>query len=548
MDLMLHPAPRLADFAHGAWDALLLLCADDLSALPAPLRAALDDARALDEALLTPGEAHLALLPAGAWGGGRRLVVAGVGDLKGDGDDVRRWRDAAAAAARRALAAGALRPCLALAGVPARGPLAALHARAYEVAALGALSALWQPLEAREQGRGRAFEALGLCLEGAAAPLSAPGAEGDEARARWARWVSAAESGRGVARDVAGTNPERMAPPQVEDLCKRLFRDSAVQVEVLKAPDELLRDYPLLSAVARASMEVKRHQPRVVRLTYEGAPREGAPLTSLYLAGKGVTYDTGGADLKTDGHMAGMSRDKGGAAAVVGLFRTLALLRPAGLRVVAELGVVRNSIGADAFVSDEIIPSHAGVRVRIGNTDAEGRLVLADLLSHLRAAALARAAAHPGEPQRLFSVATLTGHAGRAVGTYTIALDSSAAEEQGVARALAEAGERVGDCVELSRLRREDFDFVRPRSLADDLLSCNNAPSSATPRGHQFPMAFLIKASGLGAHGRFSEAPLCYTHIDIGGSGVEGGDWQHGRPTAAPLLAWLEAWVAAERG
>jgi leucyl aminopeptidase len=56
-------------------------------------------------------------------------------------------------------------------------------------------------------------------------------------------------------------------------------------------------------------------------------------------------------------------------------------------------------------------------------------------------------------------------------------------------------------------------------------------------------MAFLVKAAGLEPHGRLSEAPLAYTHLDIGGSGVEGGDWQHGRPTAAPILAWAEAWL-----
>ena len=53
----------------------------------------------------------------------------------------------------------------------------------------------------------------------------------------------------------------------------------------------------------------------------------------------------------------------------------------------------------------------------------------------------------------------------------------------------------------------------------------------------------MVKASGLEPHSRQSEQPLAYTHLDIGGSGVEGGDWQHGRPTAAPVLAWAEAWL-----
>ena len=248
--------------------------------------------------------------------------------------------------------------------------------------------------------------------------------------------------------------------------------------------------------------------------------------------------------------MAGMSRDKGGAAAVAGFFLTLGLLNPEGIYAEAELGLVRNSVGADSFVTDEIITSHAGIRVRIGNTDAEGRLVLADLLSQLKSRAL-EGRADSGEssgapaqvPAQLFTVATLTGHAGRAVGPYSIALDNGPARALKVAESLTEAGEQVGDCFELSRLRREDISFVAPRTLADDVLSCNNAPSSGTARGHQFPMAFLLIAAGLRDHGLRSAQPLAYTHIDIGGSGVRGGDWQHGRPSGTPTLAFAQRWL-----
>ena len=171
--------------------------------------------------------------------------------------------------------------------------------------------------------------------------------------------------------------------------------------------DTLSYQYPLLMSVARASLAVERHRPRVISLQYTG---KGPIERTILLAGKGLTYDTGGVDLKVGGHMVGMSRDKGGAAAVAGLMRVLAELKPERIRVIGELGELRNSIGPDSYVSDEIITSHAGVRVRIGNTDAEGRLVLSDLLSHLRVAALDAVDPH------VLSVATLTGHAGRAVG------------------------------------------------------------------------------------------------------------------------------------
>jgi leucyl aminopeptidase len=314
----------------------------------------------------------------------------------------------------------------------------------------------------------------------------------------------------------------------VAEVCRAVFAETRVRVDVVEERPLLEHQYPLIAAVARAFYAVPRHAPRVIRLEYGG---DGEPRATFLFAGKGVVYDTGGSDLKVGGHMAGMSRDKSGAAALIGLFVAAARLQPARIRLVAELGMVRNSPGPDAYVTDEILVSHAGVRVRVGNTDAEGRLVLADLLSHLRLEAL------DSVSPTLFSVATLTGHAGRAVGPYGLAVENGPARRAGIGRDLADRGEAWGDPFEVTRSRREDFEFIRPRSRADDVLSCNNEPSVNTPRGHQFPMAFLTVASGLDRHGADARRPLPYVHLDIGGSAFEGGDWQHGRPTATPLLA-----------
>ena len=118
-----------------------------------------------------------------------------------------------------------------------------------------------------------------------------------------------------------------------------------------------------------------------------------------------MVFDTGGADIKIQGGMKGMSRDKCGAAAFAGFFRALADLRPKGLKVVAKLGFVRNSVGEDAYVQDEIITSRAGQRVRVGNTDAEGRFVMADLLAQMGEMAAGEVNPH------LMTCCTLTGHA-----------------------------------------------------------------------------------------------------------------------------------------
>jgi leucyl aminopeptidase len=516
--------PELAvytDLTHaaGAGADALIIVAPGLDATEPTLRAVLEDAARLDKSVATA----VSLVAAAGVPGGR-LVFAPCGPLTRDTDDVRTIGDAAKRGVRRAKDAGAVAPAVLVSGLPSAITHGPAWARAVDVALLEGAGTTWEPLEARE--------ALGAGVE----PIERVGLVTGEAGGGGlvANVVRALEAGRRAARDVCGTEPERMAPPRMVEYVRGLFPEgSAVRVSVVDERSTLSAEYPLVDAVARASWSVPRHHPRIIRLEYVG---DGPIERTLLLAGKGLSYDTGGADLKTDGHMAGMSRDKGGAAAVVGLFEVAEKLRPKHVRLVAEIGAVRNSIGPDAFVSDEILKSHAGVRVRIGNTDAEGRLVLADLLSHLRVEAETAVA------PVLMSIATLTGHAGRAVGPYSIAIANGPARDAGHDTALQEHGDRWGDVFELSRLRREDFDFIKPRSSADDVLSCNNAPSSATARGHQFPAAFLVVASGLDKHARASAKPIPFVHIDIGGSGIEGGDWQHGRPTAAPVVA-LASWL-----
>jgi leucyl aminopeptidase len=488
------------------WDAVILIAPDHQHLNNLTLKETIDAHQRIDARV---GTDCMLLIASGIAGG--RLIYAPTGQLSRGFDDVRRFGDAAKKAIVMARDAGARNPLLVVSGVPEDDDFA----HALEVAYLGACQALWQPLEAREalnEAEIEPLQSIGLYAKG---KLDMD-------------WLQAVEAGRRLARDLCGTEPERMAPPRFAQYCEQAFADSAVKVEVISDDETLRRDYPLLHAVGRCSVHVPRHQPRVIRLEYTG---EGETQQNLFFAGKGITYDTGGADLKTDGHMAGMSRDKGGAAAVAGFMLCLARFKPKGIRVVAEIGAVRNSIGSDAFVADEIITSHAGVRVRIGNTDAEGRLVLADLLSHLREQATG--AVDP----TLFSVATLTGHAALTYGPYTAYVENGAARAHHCGDKLTRIGDIWGDPGEVSRSRREDFDFVRPRTKADDVLSSNNGPSATTARGHQFPMAFLSIASGLIKHDNNADIPLPYVHVDIAGSGVEGGDWQHDSPTGAPVVA-----------
>jgi len=139
--------------------------------------------------------------------------------------------------------------------------------------------------------------------------------------------------------------------------------------------------------------------------------------------------------------------------------------------------------------------------------------------------------------------ATLTGHAGRAYGNYSISLDNGPAKEHKLSKQLQKCGHVWGNMFEVSVLRRDDYDFVAPKNKNYDVLQCNTQSSAMTARGHQFPAAFIIIASGLSKHGRDSELPLNFSHIDIAGSAAENSDYIFGKPTGTPIVAWTARYV-----
>merc|ERR1712136_332963 len=245
-------------------------------------------------------------------------------------------------------------------------------------------------------------------------------------------------------------------------------------------------------------------------------------------SGRIAGRDIGGADIKAGGVMAGMHRDKCGSAAVAAFMKVVAELQPKNIEVVGAMCMVRNSVGSNAYVSDEIITSRAGVRIRIGNTDAEGRMAMSDVLCKLKEEAV-----NAVNPQ-LMTVATLTGHACLAVGEpYSIVMDNGPAAKMNVARELQSSGHVMGDFFEVSTIRKEDYDFHRGKSEYEDVLQANNLPSSRTPRGHQAPAAFIILASGLDKHGIDGNVALPFSHLDIAaGSGPF-----PGVPSSSPVLA-----------
>jgi len=485
------------------YDALVWVAPDFNKAPTESLVSAVKSMVAVDKSVNTSGCVVPVSLPF------KRLVYSPTGPLDRDYDDLRRFSEAAASGLKRAMAAGSLRPLLFIQGQM----LGKDETKCQLAGLLGGLSALYVPLEMREfdSKKAKKIEELGWVGE-----------------SRIASEAILIEKGRIVARDIGGSDPERMAAPKVEEYVVDAFKDTNVKVEVLKGQEFFEREYPCLAAVNRCASTLSRHDGRVIWLTYEG---EGTVKKTVYLVGKGITYDTGGADIKAGGVMAGMSRDKCGAAAAAGFMKTISEIKPPNVKVVVGLCMVRNSVGSNAYVSDEIITSRAGERIRVGNTDAEGRMAMVDVLCHAKEMALS-----DPDPQ-LMTIATLTGHACIAVGGYSIIMDNGPARAAGTALKVQEAGDDIGDMFEISTLRREDWDMIKDKSGEFvSVLQCNNAPSSRTPRGHQFPGAFLMQVSGLHKHMMNSEQPLKYSHLDIAGSA---GDLPH-PTTGAPVPALIK--------
>lgn len=208
-----------------------------------------------------------------------------------------------------------------------------------------------------------------------------------------------------LVRDLVNTPANDMGPEQLADAARMVAKRSGAKFREIVGDDLLKQNYPAIHAVGRAAAQA----PRLIELTHGNAAH---PL--VVLVGKGVTFDTGGLDIKPYASMKLMKKDMGGAALVLGLAQLIiAEQLPVRLRVL--IPAVENSISADAFRPQDIIASRKGLTIEIGSTDAEGRVILADALAE----------GDSGNPALMIDVATLTGAARAALGTELPALYSN---------------------------------------------------------------------------------------------------------------------------
>lgn len=225
-----------------------------------------------------------------------------------------------------------------------------------------------------------------------------------------------------LARDLVNTPANDLGPDAFEQQIRAFAARHEMQLEAIVGDDLLSRNFPLIHAVGRAAAEA----PRLIDLHWG---REGDP--RITLVGKGVTFDTGGLDIKPSSGMLLMKKDMGGAANVLGLAHAII---DAGLklRLRVLVPVVENAISGPAFRPGDVLKARNGTHVEIGNTDAEGRLVLADALS----------LADEEAPELLLDMATLTGAARVALGPDLPPLYTA---DDTLAAALMQAGLRSDD-------------------------------------------------------------------------------------------------------
>jgi len=199
-----------------------------------------------------------------------------------------------------------------------------------------------------------------------------------------------------LARDLINTPANDMGPAQLEEATRALAARYGADVRAVVGADLLTENFPLVHAVGRASAGA----PRLIEMSW-GDPSH----PRLALVGKGVCFDSGGLDIKPESAMLLMKKDMGGAATVLALAHMI-MDRGLKLRLTVVIPAVENAISGAAFRPRDIYRSRNGLTVEIGNTDAEGRLILAD--------ALARA--DEGAPELLIDMGTLTGAARVALG------------------------------------------------------------------------------------------------------------------------------------
>jgi len=281
-------------------------------------------------------------------------------------------------------------------------------------------------------------------------------------------YVRLASQALGEARDLINTPANDLGPAELGEAVQRLALQHEAECRIIVGEELLRQNYPLIYEVGKGSAR----EPRLIDLRWG---RRGLPQVTL--VGKGVCFDTGGLDIKPSSGMILMKKDMGGAALALALARMLMDAdAPVQLRLL--IPAVENSISGRSYRPSDVLRSRQGLTVEIGNTDAEGRLVLADALTE----------ADREEPALLVDLATLTGAARVALGPELPAIYSLPVE---LAQELREIGERESDPTWPMPLWSGYDDDLASRVA--DLNNVSNTPFAGSIIGALFLKRFVTR-------------------------------------------------------
>ena len=285
-----------------------------------------------------------------------------------------------------------------------------------------------------------------------------------------------------LAREMVDTPAADMGPLQIETIAREIAESAGAAITVIEGDALLEANYPAVHAVGRAA--APHRAPRLIEI---GWKLDQADLPLVALVGKGVVFDTGGLDLKPAAGMRNMKKDMGGSAHALALGR-LVMQADLPVRLVVIVAAVENAVSADAFRPGDILNSRKGLTIEIGNTDAEGRLILAD--------ALTRAGEH--EPDLTLDFATLTGAARIALGPDLPPLYT---DDDALAEGLLAAGTAVRDPLWRMPL------WAGYRSALDTEIADLKNDSSAWAQAGSVTAALFLQ--------RFAPTTGAWAHMDI---------------------------------
>jgi leucyl aminopeptidase len=314
----------------------------------------------------------------------------------------------------------------------------------------------------------------------------------DEAVRDGARFGLGLAESTNVCRLLSETPPNIATPEFIAEEAQRMARKIGLKCSVMDE-EQLERERMTgLINVGKAS----ENKPRLIRLEWQGTGA-GRGKKPLVLVGKTMTYDTGGLSLKVNNGMVGMKRDKDGGCAVLGAMHAIATIVQPSRPVVALLAAAENSLSDEAYRPDDVLTYRNGVTVEVTNTDAEGRLVLADALIW---------ACEKEKPRAIVDLATLTGGVVTALGSTYAGLFC---EDPGLRDKLSQAMEHSGE--RWWRLPMHDEYRDMMKSPIADIVNSNPNRKAHPIQGAAF-LSFFVEKS------------VPWAHLDIAGVHVADSD------------------------